>query len=284
MPFFCTDEKKQYNTLQVRIPIRSSQKSSEGRKRVSLSASASLTLEAALVLPLFLFACMVLLMPFRILDVERQMQAAAERTAETISQMAYAGSKETWSSAAAYAYAEGAVRRAAADLPAERISLAGSKLLTDKEQVRLVVSYELRLPFSVLGLGRVKRVNRAFRRAWIGKEGSEGTGGEEEENEKNTFVYVGQGSTRYHRDAHCHYLSNRLQKVDRKQLNTLRNESGGIYKACSRCGGEGETVYILPSGEHYHSSGACSAIQAYVKEVPLHEVEHLGPCSYCSGG
>ncbi len=284
MLFFCMDGKKQHNTLQVRIPIRSFQKSPEGRKRVSPSVSGSLTLEAALVLPLFLFACVTLLMPFRILDVERQMQAVAERTAEAISQMAYVGRGEALSSAAAYAYAEGAVRRGAAKLPAEGISLAGSKLLTDGKQVTLVINYELQLPFSVLGLGRVNRTNRAFRRAWIGKEGSGEKGGQVGEDEKDTLVYVGQGSTRYHRDAHCHYLSNRLRKVDRKQLDSLRNESGGIYKACSRCGGEGENVYILPSGEHYHSSGACSAIQAYVREVALHEVAHLGPCSYCSGG
>ena len=56
MPFFCKTLKKSVETgvtLQVRIPQTEMNKD---RKRVSFSASASLTLEAALVLPLLLYA------------------------------------------------------------------------------------------------------------------------------------------------------------------------------------------------------------------------------------
>ena len=81
MPFFRTGRKlfldchllyghiiKKINkiSLQVRIPL----KNRKPGKRVFFSASASMTLEAALALPLVLFAGIVLLQPLRILDVE----------------------------------------------------------------------------------------------------------------------------------------------------------------------------------------------------------------------
>ena len=48
-----------------------------------------MTAEAALVLPLFLFAFVTLLIPMRILDTERQVLAAAEAAAEEISRSGY---------------------------------------------------------------------------------------------------------------------------------------------------------------------------------------------------
>lgn len=49
----------------------------------------SLTLEAALVFPLFVFLCVILLIPMRMMDRQRQIQAAVETVGEEISQYAY---------------------------------------------------------------------------------------------------------------------------------------------------------------------------------------------------
>lgn len=296
MPFFCfninpnlkkmnTRIKKKNNkktriaTLQVRIQtgIKS------GRKRVFSFTSASMTVEAALVLPLFLFAGVILMMPFQILDTERQMQAIVNSVGEDISQTAYLV-KEGKGSLAAYAYAEGAVRMKAKELPVEGLSLAGSKLLDDGETVNLVVMYQIRLPFSVFSLASIKRTNACYLRAWIGQEGGLG-GNPEGDDEEDPIVYVGRDSTRYHLSASCHYLDNHLTAVSADQVESYRNESGSRYTPCARCGSQaGGTVYIMPSGEHYHSSRSCSAIQAYVSAVRKSTVEYLGPCSYCSGG
>ncbi len=98
------------------------------------------------------------------------------------------------------------------------------------------------------------------------------------------MVYVGKGSTRYHRKRTCHYIYNDLRAVSRDELGSLRNQDGKKYYPCSRCGGAGGNgCYIMPSGTSWHSSRDCSAIVAYVREVPLSEAEHLGACSYCGG-
>lgn len=279
-------KKQKVVTLQVRIP-RS--KILRSRKRASFSASASMTIEAAFVLPLFLFAGIVLLMPFQILDVERQVQAHVETVGEDISQSAYFSlgeipEKEVLTVAAAYGYAEAAVRMKLKDLPVENISLHSSSLLEDGETVDLVVNYEFRLPFSLFGLKNVKRISRCYRRAWIGKEGGKNSGKGSAEKEE-PLVYIGKNSTRYHENRTCHYLYNDLKTVPLARIDSYRNEVGKKYTACNRCGALAEgNVYITPSGSHYHSSGSCTAIQAYVSSVPKSQVEHLGPCSYCSGG
>lgn len=277
------NKKQKVVTLQVRIP---GNKFLRNRKRVSFSTSASMTVEAALVLPLFLFAGIILLIPFQILDVERKIQAHIEAVGEDISQTAYFSletieGKEALTVAAAYGYAEAAVRLKLKELPVEKISLSASNLLEDGETVDLVVDYEFRLPFSVFGLKNVKRTNRCYRRAWIGKDGSGNKEGEEQE---ETFVYIGKNSTRYHENRTCHYLNNDLKAVSLAQIENYRNQGGKRYTSCSRCGVQaGAIVYIMPSGGHYHSSGSCTAIQAYVSVVSKSQVEHLGPCSYCSG-
>ncbi len=293
---------KKFVTLQVRIPLCRI----THRKRVFFFTSASMTVEAALVLPLFLFAGVILMMPFRILDVERQMQAIVNSVGEDISQAAYlmtgdgdtermdsdqrsAAGIDVWgegviSSLSAYGYAEAAVRLKAGELPVEGLSLSGSELLDDGETVNLVVKYQMKLPFSVFGLDKIDCANACYLRAWVGQSGSGGAGAEQGA-EEDPIVYVGRDSTRYHVSASCHYLNNHLTAVSAGQIGNYRNSDGSRYTACARCGGQAAgTVYIMPSGEHYHSSPSCSAIQAYVSAVHKSEVEYLGPCSYCSGG
>lgn len=283
MSFFCVKEKikKRSVTLQVRILTI---KNLIGRKRASLSASASLTLEAALVLPLFLFAGVILMMPFRVMDVHRQVQAVGEHVSEDIGQAAYLSrykeEESFWNRAAAWVYAEAAVRNGLKDLPVERVSLLRSSFLEDGETVDLVVDYEVKMPFSLLGLESVELTNRSFRRAWVGEDGK--SQGDQEEEEEDVIVYVGKKSTRYHVSRTCHYLHNDLTAVAAGEVEFRRNDSGGRYTPCARCGSDvGGTVYIMPSGKHYHSSPSCSAINAYAKAVWKSEAEHLGPCSYC---
>ncbi len=279
--------KKQKNvTLQVRIPTAGR---ISFRNRVSFFASASMTIEASLALPFLLFAGVLLLMPFRILDVERQVQAHVETVGEDISQLAYfsmenTAGREALTAVTAYGYAEAAVRVKLKDLPVKNLSLASSELLKDGETVNLVVDYEMKLPFSVFGLENVKRRSGCYRRAWIGVSGNN-RDGQAAEGDTEDKVFVGRNSTRYHTSRTCHYLYNNLKAVSLAKIEDYRNQGGGRYTPCSRCGRHaGGSVYIMPSGSHYHSSSSCTAIQAYVTEVPKSQVEHLGPCSYCGGG
>ena len=156
-----------------------------------------------------------------------------------------------------------------------------SEYMVDGEIIRLTLDYRYRLPF--FGLGGLHQSVTASRRAWVGRsEGGISSGKEDEEDDE--IVYVGKNSTRYHATPSCHYLSNHSMKpVSYASLESLRNTGGSRYTPCARCGKGTHpgTVYIMPSGEVWHSDPDCSAISAYAHAVKKSEVEHLGPCSYC---
>ena len=276
-------------------------------------AEASLTVEAALVLPLFLFAMYLLILPLRMMDTSRIMQQACEEICQETVQLLYVQSLTDRKSAPAESgesaeAQEGALppeaekkrnaaltgnaagmaaaalgKSRAGDRYVVRLVSLKSSVLGDGETVTLTLDYDYRLPFSVFGLGSIHQRVTASRRAWIGRtEGglSSGASGSEEEDE---IVYVGKTSTRYHSSASCHYLSNSLTPLPFAAVSGERNSGGKRYQPCARCakGVTGGTVYIAPSGDVYHTSEGCSAIRAYARAVKKSEVSHLGPCSYC---
>lgn len=292
-------------TLQVRIPNRNHAnvcKIGHGRKAF-LSVSASMTLEAALVLSLLIFASVSLILPMKVMNTERKLQAALESVGEDFSRYAYvkdaiAGGKSFAVAGAdeftkafchqlgagiAEGYAQARVTEYLDTEAVERVRMVRSEILEDGEFFDLVLDYQIRMPFPVLGMSSLDRTVRCRRRAWIGKEGKDGFGGGGF-GDKEEYVYVGKASTRYHRDRNCHYLSNQLTAVSEDAVGTMRNQSGGRYHACAVCvsgSKTGGTVYIMPQGSSYHASKVCTAIVAYVRMVKLSEVEHLGACSYC---
>ena len=96
---------------------------------------------------------------------------------------------------------------------------------------------------------------------------------------------VGRDSTRYHVSPACHYISNEIHRIPKGSIAGLRNDAGRSYRPCRICGGEpASEYYVLPAGETYHTRADCSSLSYYVRQVPLSEAEHLGPCSYCAGG
>lgn len=272
-------------------------------KKAFLSVPGSLTLEAVMCLTLFIFAAVCLILPMKIMNTERKLQAALEKVGEDCSQYAYvkdalekgklfavAGAGDFakefcghLASGAAQGYAQAQILNHMDTTAVTKLSLDGSQVMEDQETIDFAVEYHVRLPFPVLGLPAVERHIRCRRRAWIGKEGKDydGTGAKQEDSD-DTVVYIGKNSTRYHKSRNCHYLANNLSGVAVNQVKELRNNSGGIYYPCAVCGkSAGGTVYIMPSGSSYHSRKNCTAIMAYAHAVRLSEVEHLGACSYC---
>lgn len=271
------------------------------RKRPKLGAS--LTLEAALALSLFIFAAVCMILPMKVLNTERKVQAALESVGEDFSRYAYikkAAEESKYLSAAgtgdvakgvcdylvsgvAQGYALAQIGKHVDTSALRQMTMERTRILEDEEMIDLVLDYEIRFPFPVLGLPALSRTARCSRRAWTGLPGKD-YDGEGKRGDEDEIVYVGQNSTRYHRSRSCHYLANKLERVALADLEGKRNQSGSRYASCAVCGSQaGAYVYIMPSGRSYHGSAACRAILAYVRAVRLSEVKHLGACSYCGG-
>lgn len=265
----------------------------------------SVSVEAALALSIFIFAIVCMMIPFQMMERQRQVQAALESVNEKLCQYAYLEyclthgeelpkEEGDWKEDLLLGLVNGAAgiggqalaKRMFSQEGMEKMSFLSSSFLQDGEMVDFHLDYKMRMPFSVLGLNSLAFSSGSVRRAWIGRDGQEREGDKTADSEEDEVVYIGKSSTRYHKSRDCHYLANRLQSVDFQAVSDARNQSGGKYYPCAVCGSkakEGSSVYIMKSGSRYHSNASCSAISAYVQAVKLSEVEHLGGCSYCCG-
>lgn len=320
MPFFpsitkhslCINDNKNRNesTLQVRSSIDKKFVRTKNReKRVWASAPwagrypAAVSVEAALALSIFIFAMVCMMFPFRMMERQRQVQASLESVNEDLCQYAYLeymlshgeeipAEEGDWKEDLLLGLVHGAARAGArqkaegmfSQKGMEQLSYGQSAFLEDGETIDFRIHYQMRLPFSILKLTALPFSSASVRRAWIGRDGLSRDGNGSIGDDEDEIVYIGKTSTRYHRSRDCHYLSNQLQTVSFDAVSAFRNQSGGKYYPCAVCGSRaasGDDVLIMRNGSRYHTDPACQAIAAYVQEVKLSEVKHLGGCSYC---
>ncbi len=239
----------------------------------------SITVEAALVVPVFFLAVVTLLYLMEITAIQTSMRAGLQ----------YAGKK-----AAKEAYVLTAVMPAKLEqdvvhaIGAERldrsivsggsggVSCSGSRISLRTGIGELVVSYQVRLPFPVFRVPPIEYKEKMRIKAWTGYEKP----GFHEENEET--VYITETGLVYHRDYHCTYLDLSIRMVTSTEVNDLRNNSGGKYYPCEYCGKKsGKGVYITDTGERYHSSLSCGGLKRTVYAVPVSEAVGKGACSRC---
>lgn len=275
--------------------------------------SASITVEAAICLPVWLFFAAALMEPMRWLDRQRRVQTILECFGEELSQAVYlqdmaaqdgenaekvsgflggeTDGQDDWSredlellsSAAAGLWMKGRMEKIA-----DHVTVTNAELPDPAGNICLGVEYRERIPFLPLYRQGISMRAASRRRGWTGLDGKlteAGDGQADINGENGSTVYVGAGMGKYHWYRDCHYISNEYEAVSLSQAEKMTNRFGTHYRPCSRCAGSvrGErTVYVTAGGEHYHFNRACSSMVSYVREADLAEVGHLGVCSYCA--
>lgn len=254
------------------------------------SLPASMTVEAALVLPLTLFFFLALLQPVIWLDRQRKVQTAMERIGEEISQYGIlAESAETGDRELPAFCTETAASlwvRGRAGQYADHATVKKARIYGENGEVEFIVEYQKEIPFFSTVLGKTVETVAVKRRSWIGIPGKlKGDGSYQDPmtDEQTEMVYVGAGMGRYHLFRDCHYISNEYLTVTRFEAESGRI-SGGKRSPCAICGKKGDgsdPVYITAAGEHFHYDKNCRSMMSYVREIPKSEAENLGACSYC---
>lgn len=109
--------------------------------------------------------------------------------------------------------------------------------------------------------------------------------GAEEEGQEETYVFITETGSVYHKNRGCSYLNPSIQSVSPDALENFRNRGGGIYYACPLCDelSMGGSCYITDYGTNYHTSITCSGLKRTIYEVKLSEVGGRGACSKCGG-
>ena len=254
-------------------------------EKVSVSAPASVTVEAVFCIPLFFYAavCLIWMLEIRAIQtsVRCGMQEAGKRLAEEVYEIPVLIPSRLEAGVVNAVGRERLDRSLVVD-GSEGLHCEGSYMFPGSGIMELKVSYEVRLPFSVFMVPPLKYRESMRIKGWNGyvrQSFSEIT--------DRTIVYITENGVVYHRDSHCTYLEPSVRMVQAEDLDGLRNESQAKYYPCERCmrgavdGSMHGAVYISDYGSRYHSTLGCSGLKRRVYAVPISEVRGKGACSKC---
>ena len=289
-------------------------KKNRTQKGIALSGDgsfgASMTVEAALVLPLFLFFIFNVLFLFDVVRLQSSMTGALQQAGDRICEYAwyreYAGDQAggrgnlpeiPGGDFLSMAFVAGEVRSSLGSGylnntclrgGASGISYLHSNILSGNDIVEINADYRTRPFIPVLSGPDFSIRSTYYAHAWTGYEIGSGTGGQEggeQEEAPDDPVIVAENGVVYHRDPDCVYLKPHVRQVDGADLGRLRANDGSIYHPCEYCHPSPDgTVYITPDGNRYHSSPDCSRISRTTHQETAEEAaKHLRPCPKCGG-
>ena len=278
---------------------------------------ASMTVEAALVLPLFLFCIFNILFLLDAVRLQSRVTAALQQTGDQICEYAWyreyaageAGAQggtgrdtgggidipQAAGDILSFAFVSGGVRNYLGSEYMNSTCLRGgssgisylrSKILSGDDIVEIRAEYRTRPFIPILNGPDLKICSTYYAHAWTGYEIGSSTGGSGEDAEdaqQNSPVIVAERGVVYHTDSNCIYLNPRVQEADAADLDHLRANDGSIYHPCEYCHpSKSGTVYITPDGNRYHSSRSCSRLTRTTHEETMEEASsHLRPCPKC---
>lgn len=252
---------------------------------------ATLTVEAAVVLPLFLFAMITALQYGNAIETAVRFGTSLSETGKMMATAAYAErfggdlgkAPEIAATALSATYAKHRLLTQTKDVSAvEKVNLLLSSFLQEDDAIDLVLTYQIRSPVGFLKLPGNFFLQRARVRAWTGRE-SGGEGDAEGDGTEGDYVYVTETGSVYHDDPNCTHLKLSIREVEESDLGDLRNNSGGKYHRCEKCGGEAVDgkVFVTSEGDRYHGSLSCSGLKRTVHQASREELGDMRACSKC---
>lgn len=235
---------------------------------------ASATVEASLVIPLYIYAVLAVAYVIQIIGIKSTMYKAMYNSTRQLAAYAYAVERtERFSGAAAKKAVTSALAKQylLSSLPGEYISQnrisrgqSGIRVYAGfseqfNNEISIKVSYQLNNPFDVFGIGTVDITQQCSSAAWLGQTSGEDFADTDGSKER---VYITAQGTVYHKSRQCTYLNPSIRQITQEQLDTARNSSGAKYYLCERCGKRsGSGIYITDYGEKYHYDKNCSGLK-----------------------
>ena len=261
-----------------------------GKKNKNTALPASLTIEAALTLPVFMLFTAAVVYLLLIISFQSELQSAMDEAAKSLSRSAYIAEETDTGFAVNYLTVRSAV---VTDEIAEAADASGvdggssglSFLLSEYDEetkiLDIVVTYTYVIPFLPEKIGSIDFLQRIRCRIWAGQEIS----GQEGEESEGSIVYITPSGTVYHTTVSCPYLDLSVSPIAFDEVGSARNKNGSKYTACTTCckSASYDTVYITDYGTNYHSTLSCTKLKRTVIAVDISEVGGRSACSKCGG-
>lgn len=256
----------------------------------------SMTVEAAIAVPLFLFFLLNLIGIIEIYGLHGTLTASLREVGRELSVYAYAydrlidededeGLEALVENVAfSYLYVKEKVEEFAGETYLERspltygnagLSYLESSILQQDDIIDIIVTYQVSPFIAIAGFSPARFYNRYYGRAWTGYDVA---GGEEAEE-----VYVAENAQVYHIERECTHLKLSIRECTQSQIENLKNADGDFYRACALCATDKQTVlYITDRGDCYHGQLNCSGLKRTVFVMKKTEAEkYLKPCTRC---
>lgn len=250
------------------------------KRTKKISWNGSITIEAALVIPLFFLAVVSLYYMMEVMAVRTSIRNGMQYAGKKAAEQAYTNKilmpgnleRDIVEAVGTERLERSIVKGGSGGIHCEQSRMSARTGILD-----LHVSYQVFLPIPAFHSAAVPMEESCRMKGWSGYER---TGFHETDEDT---VYITENGMVYHRDYHCTYLDLSIRVVSGKEVEELRNKSDGKYYPCEHCGGKGPVgeVYITDYGDRYHSSVNCSGLKRTIYAVPLSEAVGKGACSKC---
>lgn len=242
----------------------------------------SMTVEAALTLPMFFFGMLVMVFLFEIFSIRLTVKSAMFTVGREIAQEAYVNrlldTKKMERQLVKY-IGEERLERSMVWEGKSGLHCDRSLMTWSTAVLHFSVSYQMKVPALGFQIPIITCEETLKMKGWTGYSGDGFWNQSEEE-----MVYVTVNGLVYHKSLQCSYLDLSVQGVPIEQVLEIRNQSGGRYSPCERCWGKHSStgmVYITLYGTRYHSSLECSSLKRRVYQIPLSQAFGKGGCSKC---
>ncbi|MEZ3427996.1 MAG: hypothetical protein K1W13_11465 [Lachnospiraceae bacterium] len=261
-----------------------------------------MTVEAAMVLPVFLFFFFNILWMIEIYRLHSTLLFSLREVGRELSVYAYAYDKivqeeedsglEAFIENAAFSclYVKGRVEEQAGvgyldTSPlvggSQGISYLDSSILQQGDIIDLTASYAVAPFVGIAGFYPAAFYSRYYGRAWTGYDVEKGAGEETEV----IYVYVAENAKVYHLDRDCSHITLSIRQIKQEETGNIKNQYGENYTPCEICMTDGKgSLYITLTGNRYHQSLECSGLKRTIKTMPRSEAErHYKMCQRCGG-
>lgn len=250
-------------------------------ERASAFASkGSITLEAALVIPIFFFGILCLVFLLEIMSIQLTVRSALYSVGKEIAQEAYVSPIISTSSIEQHLIKNIGKERLENSIVvggAQGLNCNASKSNWNTAVIDLSVRYQLEIPVLMFRIPVLMQEETLRVKGWNGYAGGW-------ESSREEMVYVTDYGIVYHKDMYCTYLELSIRAALPEQIENLRNQSGEKYSACKSCGvslGKVQRVFVTDYGNRYHTSLECSGIKRNIYAIPIGDAYGLGGCPKC---
>lgn len=252
------------------------------QKRVSFSSSfllkGSMAVEAALVLPLFLFYMMTLLYSLEMVRFQSDMAEALHKVGRSTGILMQEGFRGDVSENVLHVLSKNQLPFLCVEGEENGVKIKTDYHMLGKGNLQITASYQIKPFIFWLPVGDIRVEEHCFLHGFTGYQ----KGMVVAENKQEQYVYITPSGEKYHLSENCTYLRVQLQVLSVEKMESLRNADGEIYRPCETCKPKDNSVcYYTKWGNRYHGTSDCKALKRAVYLVPLSQAEGRTACKKC---